>query len=42
LILAATARGKIFWVEGLRIGGQFKLLPETRRKLVWNWSKFPV
>jgi len=42
LVLATTARGEIFWVEGLRIGGQFKLLPETRRKLVWNWSKFPV
>jgi tRNA(Ile)-lysidine synthase len=39
LILAATAGGEIFWVEDLRIGEPFKLLPETRRKLVWNWSK---
>jgi tRNA(Ile)-lysidine synthase len=39
LILSATAGGEIFWVEGLRIGERFKLLPQTRRKLVWHWSK---
>jgi tRNA(Ile)-lysidine synthase len=39
LILATTARGEIFWVEGLRIGEPCKLLPETGRKLVWHWSK---
>jgi len=39
LVLAATARGEIFWVEGLRIGEKFKLSPETRRRLRWNWSK---
>ena len=39
LILAATAGGEIFWVEDLRIGEPFKLSPETRRTLVWNWSK---
>jgi tRNA(Ile)-lysidine synthase len=39
LILAATARGEIFWVEGLRIGEHFKLLPETGRQLAWHWSK---
>jgi len=36
LILAATAAGAIFWVEGLRIGEQFKLTPLTRRMLVWQ------
>jgi len=39
LVLAATARGEIFWVEGLRIGEKFKLTPATRRRLRWNWSK---
>ena len=37
LVLAATATGEIFWVEGLRIGERFKLTPQTRRQLVWHW-----
>ena len=37
LVLAATATGEIFWVEGLRMGERFKLTPQTRRQLVWNW-----
>lgn len=36
LVLASTKGGQIFWVEGLRIGEQFKLTPATRRKLVWQ------
>jgi tRNA(Ile)-lysidine synthase len=41
LVLAATAAGEIFWVNGLRIGEQFKLTPKTRRVLVWKrvWLK---
>jgi tRNA(Ile)-lysidine synthase len=39
LILAATAGGEIFWVEGLRISEKFKLTPKTKRQLAWNWSK---
>lgn len=39
LVLAATATGEIFWVEGLRIGEACKLTPQTRRQLAWNWSK---
>lgn len=38
LILATTGTGEIFWVEGLRIGERFKLTPETRRMLRWNWT----
>ena len=38
LVLAATAAGEIFWVEGLRIGELFKLTASTRRRLVWNWQ----
>ena len=37
LIVAATASGEIFWVEGLRISENFKLTPETTRRLVWRW-----
>jgi tRNA(Ile)-lysidine synthase len=39
LILATTAAGEIFWVEGLRISENFKLTPQTRRRLVWCWRK---
>ena len=42
LVLATTAAGEIFWVEGLRIGELFKLTPQTARNLVWNWSKTTV
>jgi tRNA(Ile)-lysidine synthase len=38
LVLATTAGGEIFWVEGLRIAERFKLTPQTTRKLVWKWS----
>jgi tRNA(Ile)-lysidine synthase len=37
LILATTASGKIFWVEGLRISETFKLTPATKRRLIWKW-----
>jgi tRNA(Ile)-lysidine synthase len=39
LVLATTATGEIFWVEKLRIGEHFKLVPETRRVLAWNCPK---
>ncbi len=39
LILATTAAGDIFWVEGLRIGEPCKLTAETSRVLVWNMPK---
>jgi tRNA(Ile)-lysidine synthase len=38
-VVAATADGTIFWVEGLRIAEQFKLEPGTRRQLRWRWSR---
>jgi tRNA(Ile)-lysidine synthase len=37
LLLATTATGEIFWVEGLRIGEGFKLTKTTRKVLVWRW-----
>jgi tRNA(Ile)-lysidine synthase len=39
LIVAATAGGEIFWVEGLRISENFKLTPETKQRLVWRWRR---
>ncbi|HEY5041382.1 MAG TPA: tRNA lysidine(34) synthetase TilS [Verrucomicrobiae bacterium] len=37
LVLAATVRGEIFWVEGLRIGEKFKLTPATNKRLRWRF-----
>ena len=39
LIVVEAADGEIFWVEGLRISENFKLTPQTRRRLVWCWRK---
>ncbi len=38
LIMATTITGEIFWVEGLRIAGNFKLTPQTKRRLAWCWQ----
>lgn len=35
-VVAATAGGELFWVEGLRIGERFKVTPSTRRILEWR------
>lgn len=37
LLVATTASGEIFWVEGQRIGQRFKLDNSTRRRLEWSW-----
>jgi tRNA(Ile)-lysidine synthase len=42
LALATTAGGEIFWVDGLRIGGRFKLTPQTARMLLWKWANLAV
>ena len=39
LLVAVTAGGEIFWVERLRISENFKLVPETKRRLVWRWHR---
>ena len=39
LVVATTASGEIWWVEGLRIGEKFKLTPRTRRRLKWGWQR---
>jgi tRNA(Ile)-lysidine synthase len=39
LLLGVTGSGEIFWVEGERIGERFKVTPDTRRILQWNWQR---
>jgi tRNA(Ile)-lysidine synthase len=39
LIVAESAAGEIFWVEGLRLGERFKLDKNTRRQLKWRWKR---
>jgi tRNA(Ile)-lysidine synthetase-like protein len=39
LIVAATAQGEVFWVEGLRISERFKLRQATKRRLQWSWQR---
>lgn len=39
LILAEAENGEICWVESLRISENFKITPQTKRQLVWNWRK---
>lgn len=38
-VVAVTADGTIWWVEGLRIAEAFKLHPGTRRRLCWEWKR---
>jgi tRNA(Ile)-lysidine synthase len=38
LAVAEGAEGRIFWVEGLRIGENYKVTPETTRRLAWRWE----
>lgn len=38
-IVATTAAGEIFWVEGLRMAERFKLDTTTRRGLKWRWQR---
>lgn len=36
--VAAADDGRIFWVEGVRISEEFKLLPSSKRRLRWSWK----
>jgi len=38
-VVAVTARGRLFWVEGLRMAEDFKLDPKTVRRLKWRWER---
>jgi tRNA(Ile)-lysidine synthase len=39
LIVAASAGGELFWVEGMRISERFKLSKDTIRCLQWRWKR---
>lgn len=39
LIFACTGRGEVFWIEGMRISERFKLTPQSKRRLLWSWSR---
>ncbi len=39
LILGVTAKGDVFWVEGMRIAENFKLTDKTNRCLLWQWNR---
>lgn len=39
LVVAATAGGEIFWVEGLRIGESFKVTAATQERWRWRWHR---
>ena len=39
LVVGTTARGEVFWVEGLRISERFKLDESTTRRLDWRWER---
>lgn len=38
-LVVAESGGEIFWVEGLRISENFKLTPQTKRQLIWQWRR---
>ena len=38
-VVACTESGKLWWVEGLRMGEEFKVTPATTRWLVWKWRR---
>jgi tRNA(Ile)-lysidine synthase len=39
LVVAENSAGKIFWVEGLRIGECAKVRSDTERRLTWKWQR---
>jgi tRNA(Ile)-lysidine synthase len=38
LVVGVTRSGEIFWVENLRISEEFKVRPNTIRRLLWRWK----
>ncbi len=39
LVVATTAGGEIFWIEGQRISERFKLSARSKRWLEWRWRE---
>jgi tRNA(Ile)-lysidine synthetase-like protein len=42
VVVAATQKGDIFWVEGLRITEDFKLADKSEVALQWQWTRDSV
>jgi len=38
-VVATTAQGEIWWVEGVRISERFKLAADTSPRLQWRWCR---
>jgi tRNA(Ile)-lysidine synthase len=38
-VVAATAEGVLWWVEGGPVGERFKLTSASRRVLRWRWER---
>lgn len=38
LLVAETTEGRVFWVEGLRLGHDCRVTDQTRRLLTWRWK----
>ena len=38
-IVAATAHGEVFWVEGIRMAERFKVSKSSIRRLQWRWKR---
>ena len=38
-VVATTADGRLFWVEGLPPGEAFRIGPATRHRLDWTWNR---
>lgn len=38
-LIVAVSGGEIFWVEGQRMSENFKLTPEAKRQLIWQWRR---
>ena len=38
-VVATTADGTLFWVEGLPLGEAFKIQPSTQSRLNWTWQR---
>ena len=41
-LIAATPRGEIFWVEGVRISERHKIRAQTCRILEWRWRRLSM
>jgi tRNA(Ile)-lysidine synthase len=39
LVVATTATGDLFWVEGLRMAEGFRLDKQSRQRLKWQWHR---